>query len=59
MQQLRQRLSDDVVDGFLAVPHVRAEVVARARALLHTGRWCHSEEIASELVDCYVGRRLP
>jgi hypothetical protein len=59
MQQLRQRLSDDVVDDVLAVPHVRPEVVARARALLHTTRWCRSEEIASELVDCLVGRRLP
>ncbi|MDQ3756830.1 MAG: hypothetical protein M3394_03160 [Actinomycetota bacterium] len=59
MQQLRQRLSDQVVDDVLAVPYVRADVVERARALLHTARWCRSEEVASELVDCYVGRRLP
>ncbi|HEX2039365.1 MAG TPA: hypothetical protein VHF47_06490 [Acidimicrobiales bacterium] len=59
MQQLRERLSDEVVDDVLAVPQVRPEVVARARALLHTTRWCRPEEIASELVECYVGRRLP
>lgn len=59
MQQLRQRLPEDVIDGVLAGPSVRPDVVARARALLHTTRWCRAEEIASELVDCYVGHRLP
>lgn len=59
MQQLRQRLSHEVVEDVLAAPHVRAEVVARARAMLQGSRWCRSEEVASELVDCYVARRLP
>ena len=59
MQQLRQRLPEDVITDLLAVPSVRADEVARARALLHTARWCRAEEIASELVDCYVGHRLP
>jgi hypothetical protein len=59
MQQLRQRLSDEVVDDVLSLPHVRPEVVARARALLDGARWCRSEEVASELVDCFVGRRVP
>lgn len=59
MQQLRQSLSEDVIEDLLAVPPVRPDVVARARALLHTARWCRAEEVASELVDCYVGQRVP
>lgn len=59
MQQLRLRLSDDVIDDVLAGPGVRPDVVARARALLHTTRWCRADEIAAELVDCYVDHRLP
>jgi hypothetical protein len=59
MQQLKTRLSDDVLEGVLAVPTIRADVVARARALLHTTRWCRAEEVASELVDCFVEHRLP
>lgn len=56
---LRSRLSEDVVRGVLAVAGVRADEVARARALLLTTSWCRAEEVASELVDCYVGRRMP
>lgn len=58
MQNLRYRLSDDVLENVLAVPGVRAEVVARARALLGDTP-CRAQEIAAELVDCYVAQRLP
>ena len=59
MQELRERLPENVIEDMLAVPRVRADVVARARALLHTTQWCRSDEVASELVDCYVDHRLP
>jgi hypothetical protein len=59
MEELRERLPEDVIEDVLAAPGVRSDAVARARALLHTPRWCHADEIAAELVDCYVGRRLP
>lgn len=58
MQSLRYRLSDDVLENVLAVPGVRPDVVARARALLDDAP-CRAEEIAAELVDCYVAQRLP
>ena len=59
MQELRDRLPEDVIEGVFAVPGVRAEAVARARALLGTTRWCRAEEVASELVDCFVANRVP
>lgn len=59
MQDLKTRLPDDVIEDVLAVPGIRADVVARARALLHTTRWCRAEEVASELVDCFVEQRVP
>ncbi|HVF73758.1 MAG TPA: hypothetical protein VM938_01810 [Acidimicrobiales bacterium] len=59
MQELKSRLSADVLEGLLAVPGVRHDEVARARRLLHSPRWCRAEEVASELVDCFVAQRLP
>lgn len=59
MQELKTRLSADVLEGLLAVPGVRADEVARARVLLHSPQWCRAEEVASELVDCFVAQRLP
>jgi hypothetical protein len=59
MQELKTRLPQDVIADVFAVPGIRPEVVARARALLHTTRWCRAEEVASELVDCLVEHRLP
>ena len=50
---------DDVLAAVLAAPGVRADVVARARLLLRSSSWCRAEEVAAELVDCYVARRLP
>lgn len=52
-------LSPFVVDGILAAPAVRADAVARARRLLASPSWCRAEEVAEELVACYVGQRLP
>jgi hypothetical protein len=31
----------------------------RGRRLLETRRWCRATEVACELVDCLVERRLP
>lgn len=59
MHELKDRLPEDVLNGVLAVPPVRAEAVARARALLGTARWCRAEEVAAELVDCFVANRVP
>ena len=59
MQELKRRLSADVLEGVLAVPGVRPDEVARARVLLHTAQWCRAEEVASELVDCFIAQRLP
>ena len=47
------------VEGVLRGSTVRREAVARARVLLASSAWCRSEEVADELVECYVGRRLP
>lgn len=58
MQNLRYRLSDDMLENVLALPGVRADVVARARAHLGDAP-CRAQEIAAELVDCYVAQRLP
>ena len=60
-QQLRRRLSAAVLEDILAVPPIRAEAVARAQARLHDGAGsaCPADKIAAELVDCWVGRRLP
>ncbi len=55
----KERLSVAVVERLVATPRVRDEAVARARALLASGTWCRAEEVAAELVDCYVTRRLP
>jgi hypothetical protein len=58
-QQLRGRLSAEVLEDIEAVPPVRADVVARAQAHLRGAGPCPAEKIAAELVDCLVGRRLP
>lgn len=58
MQLMRYRLSDDVLENVLALPGVRPDVVERARALLDDVP-CRAEEIAAELVDCYVSHRVP
>ena len=52
-------VSDGLVAQVLAFPPVRPQAVARARALLESRAWCHAEEVANELVDCLVGRRVP
>ncbi len=54
-----ERLSMELVERLVATPRVRDEAVARARALLASGTWCRAEEVAAEMVDCYVTRRLP
>ena len=54
-----ERLSVELVERLVATPRVRDEAVARARALLASGTWCRAEEVAAEMVDCYVARRLP
>ena len=59
MHELRTRLPQDVIEDVFAVPGIRPDVVARARALLHTTHWCRADEVASELVDCFVAQRLP
>ncbi len=58
MHDTRFRVSDDVLADVLALPGVRPDVVARVRALLGSAP-CRAEEIAAELVDCYVSHRLP
>ncbi len=55
----QERLAAEVVERLLATPPVRPDAVARARALLASTTWCRAEEVAAELVDCYVTRRLP
>jgi hypothetical protein len=52
-------LPDHVLARVLASPSVRPDVVARARLLLRSPSWCRAEEVAAELVDCYVSRRFP
>ena len=52
-------LPDGLLDHVLAAPTVRDEAVARARTLLQSASWCRADEVAAELVDCYVARRLP
>lgn len=47
------------LDNLLSSSMVRPEVVARARQLLASSSWCRAEEVAAQLVDCMVGRRLP
>ena len=54
-----ERIPREVVDRLLATPLVRPGVVARAKANVASGTWCRAEEVAAELVDCYVKRRLP
>jgi hypothetical protein len=48
-----------VADHVLGGPTVRRDAVARARDLLRDQRWCRAEEVASTLVDCLVGGRMP
>ena len=52
-------LSDGLIAQVLAFPPVRPDAVQRGRDLLGTPTWCRAEEVASELVDCLVGGRLP
>lgn len=59
MGGMRRTLPDHVVEDVLAAPDVRAHEVARARVLLESPTWCRAEEVAAELVDCYLGRRVP
>ena len=59
MRELKERLSEDVLEDLLTVPDVRPDVVARARRLLDSQRWCRAEEVAAELVDCFIAQRVP
>ena len=60
MQTATHRVPDRLVRDVLAAPRVRPEAVARARVLLHSAGWeCRADEVASELVDAMVSRRLP
>jgi hypothetical protein len=59
MHELKTRLSADVLEGLLAVPGIRPDEVERARVLLDSPQWCRAEEVAAELVDCFVAQRLP
>ena len=43
----------------LASPSVRDEAVARGRTLLGSPSWCKADEVAEELVRCYVGHLVP
>ncbi len=45
--------------SLLSSPVVRPDAVARARRLLQTPSWCRAQEVADELVDCFVDRRFP
>lgn len=56
---MRNDVPEQVAAGVAAAPWVRPEAVARARQLLGTPRWCRADEVAAELVDCLVTRRLP
>lgn len=53
------QLAEPVLRQVEAVPAVRPEAVARGRALLGTAAWCRAEEVADQLVDCYLSRRIP
>jgi hypothetical protein len=59
MQHAHVSASEPRLDSLLSSSVVRPEAVARARQLLASSSWCHAEEVASQLVDCMVDRRLP
>lgn len=52
-------LDDHVVATVLALPRVRPEAVVRGRRVLGSNMWCRANEVAAELVDCLVHRRIP
>jgi hypothetical protein len=53
------QLDDHVVASVLALSSIRPEAVVRGRRLLGSNTWCRANEVAAELVDCLVHRRLP
>ena len=53
------QLDERVVARVLALPGVRPEAVVRGRLVLGSNTWCRANEVAAELVDCLVHRRLP
>ena len=40
-------------------PPVRAEAVARGRALIQRADWFRADEVAGEMLSCLMDRRLP
>jgi hypothetical protein len=53
------KLDDRVVAKVLALPPVRPEAVVRGRRVLGSNGWNRANEVAAELVDCLVHRRIP
>jgi hypothetical protein len=39
-------------------PRVRAEAVARGRALIQQPNWFRADEVAGEMLSCLMDRRL-
>ena len=59
MQTLLKSVPQQLLDGVFAAPSVRQDAVERGRRVLAGDGWCRAREVASELVDCMVARRLP
>lgn len=53
------RVPDHVADEVSTAPLIRPAAVAKARRLLDSSGWCRANEVAAELVDCLITRRLP